>query len=111
MACNFIDCDRDRLFLLPPLIREWLPEWHLVWFILDAVEEVALSGLYPRYRQDGWGAAYMPEMMVALLFCTYCVRIRFPPDRASLYTERDVLKAITGGKDQTTHHYLGPQCL
>jgi len=25
MAMNFIDCDRDQVFLMPPLVREWLP--------------------------------------------------------------------------------------
>jgi len=43
MAYNFIDCDRDQLFLLPPSMRDWLPKEHLVWFILDAVEELDLS--------------------------------------------------------------------
>ena len=43
MAYNFIDCDRDQLFLLPPFMRDWLPEGHLVWFILDAVDQLDLS--------------------------------------------------------------------
>ena len=37
MAQNFIDCDREQPFLLPPDVREWLPEDHLVWFVIDAV--------------------------------------------------------------------------
>jgi len=77
MTYNFIDCDRDQLFLLPPSMREWLPEGHLVWFILDAVDQLDLSSFLRRYRQDGWGrAAYPPRMMVALLLYAYCVGIR-----------------------------------
>jgi len=77
MAYNFIDCDRDQLFLLPPSMRDWLPKEHLVWFILDAVEELDLSAFLHRYRGDGWGrAAYPPQMMVALLLYAYCTGIR-----------------------------------
>jgi hypothetical protein len=56
MGYNFIDCDRDQLFLLPPRLRDWLPEGHLAWFILDAVEELDLSGfLRPTDRTAGGG--------------------------------------------------------
>jgi hypothetical protein len=37
MAQNFIGGDRDQSFLLPPDVRDWLPEGHLAWFVLDAV--------------------------------------------------------------------------
>ena len=37
MAQNFIACDREQELLLPPSLREWLPEEHLAWFVLDAV--------------------------------------------------------------------------
>jgi hypothetical protein len=36
MAQNFLACDRDQPFLLPPDVREWLPEDHLAWFVIDA---------------------------------------------------------------------------
>jgi len=28
---------------MPPSLREWLPEGHLVWYVLDAVAEMDLS--------------------------------------------------------------------
>jgi hypothetical protein len=37
MPQNFIACDREQPFLLPPDVREWLPEDHLAWFVIDAV--------------------------------------------------------------------------
>jgi hypothetical protein len=37
MAQNFIAVDRDQAFLMPPSLREWLPENHLAWYVLDAV--------------------------------------------------------------------------
>jgi transposase len=68
MAQNFLSCDRDQPMLLPPDLREWLPEDHLAWFVLDAVEEMDLTPFFSGYRDDGWGrAAHDPEMMVALL--------------------------------------------
>jgi hypothetical protein len=30
MGQNFLGCDREQAFLLPPDVREWLPEGHLV---------------------------------------------------------------------------------
>jgi transposase len=54
-------------------LREWLPEDHLAWFVLAAVEEMDLSGFYGAYRSDGHGrAAHEPVMMVALLLYAYC---------------------------------------
>jgi hypothetical protein len=67
VAANFLLCDRDQELLLPPNLREWLPEDHLAWFVLDAVDELDLSAFYAAYREDGWGrAAFDPQMMVAL---------------------------------------------
>jgi hypothetical protein len=53
MAQNFIECGREQAFLLPPDVREWLPEGHLAWFVIDAVAEMDLSAFYAAYRQDG----------------------------------------------------------
>ncbi len=74
MAQNFLPCDRDQELLLAPGLREWLPEDHLAWFVLDAVDEIDLSAFYGSYREDGWGrAAFGPSMMVALLLYAYAV--------------------------------------
>jgi transposase len=72
MAENFIECDREQLLLMSPSLREWLPENHLAWFVIDAVGDMDLSAFYGRYRQDGWGrAAYDPAMMVAIVLYAY----------------------------------------
>jgi transposase len=64
VAQNFIECGREQGFLLPPDIRDWLPENHLVWTVLDTVAEMDFSALYAGYRCDGRGrAAYEPRMM------------------------------------------------
>jgi hypothetical protein len=38
MAQNFLSCDRDQELLLAPNMRDWLPEDHLVWFVIASVE-------------------------------------------------------------------------
>ena len=39
MPQNFLGCDREQSFLIPPDPRDWLPEGHLAWFILETVRE------------------------------------------------------------------------
>jgi transposase len=72
MAQSFIGCDREQVFLMPPSLREWVPEDHLVWTVLAAVAEMDLGAFYASYRADGHGRpAYKPSMMVALLLYAY----------------------------------------
>jgi transposase len=74
MAQNFLVCDRDQELLLPPSLREWLPEGHLAWFVIDAVAALDLSAFYAVYRDNGQGrAAHDPAMMVALLLYSYAL--------------------------------------
>lgn len=71
MAQNFIACDREQAFLMPPDVRDWLPDNHLAWFVIDVVAVIDTSAFYAAYRADGHGrAAYEPSMMVALVL--YC---------------------------------------
>jgi transposase len=77
MPQNFIECDREQSFLLPPDVREWLPDGHLAWFILSTVGELDLADFYAAYRVDGHGrAAYEPSMMVALVLYAYARGMR-----------------------------------
>src|ERR1700733_13331976 len=77
MTQNFIGCDRDQSFLLPPDVRDWLPEGHLAWFVLDAVVGMDLGEFYGAYRRDGVGRrAYDPAMVVALLLYGYSRGVR-----------------------------------
>ena len=85
MAQNFIACDREQELLLPPSLREWLPEDHFAWFVLEAVGEVDLAAFYSAYRADGLGrAAHDPAMMVSLLLYAYAIGERSSADRAAL---------------------------
>ena len=58
--------------LMPPDLTEWVPDDHVVWSILGAVDQMDLSAFYGAYRENGQGrAAYEPSMMVALLLHAY----------------------------------------
>jgi hypothetical protein len=60
MAYNFLACDRDQAFLLPPDLRDWLPADHLAWFVLDVVDQLDL-GCEDDTRRDtagGWEATH-----------------------------------------------------
>ncbi len=72
MSQNFLACDREQELLLPRSLREWLPDDHLAWFVIEAVEQMDLAAFFAVYRQDGHGrAAHDPAMMVALLLYAY----------------------------------------
>ena len=72
MAQNFIAVDREQVFLMPPSLRDWVAEDHLVWTVLAAVAEMDLAAFYDAYRLDGHGRpAYEPSLMVALLMYAY----------------------------------------
>jgi transposase len=77
MAYNFLACDRDQAFLLPPDLREWLPADHLAWFVLDVVDQLDLGPFLTAYRADGHGrAAYEPRMLLGVLLYGYCTGVR-----------------------------------
>lgn len=72
MPQNFISCDRGQTMLMPPDLTDWVPDDHVVWSILGAVDQMDLTAFYGAYRENGQGrAAYEPSMMVALLLYAY----------------------------------------
>jgi transposase len=77
MGPSFIACDREQSFLMPPDVREWLPEDHFAWFVLEAVAAMDLDAFYAVYRGDGRARpAYDPAMVVALLLYAYARGVR-----------------------------------
>ena len=72
MAQNFIEVDRDQAWLMPPSLRDWLPEDHYAWFVVASVGQMDLTALVSSYRPDGHGRpAHHPAMMVGLLLYCY----------------------------------------
>src|SRR3984893_666800 len=63
-------------FLLPPSLRDWLPEDHLVYFVSDLVDELDLSAILTVYEDEERGfPPYHPVMLTKVLVYAYCVGI------------------------------------
>lgn len=77
VAHFYVGGDRDQQFLMPVSMADWLPEEHLVWFVIDVVEKIDTSRFHVRHPNVGVGRpAYDPEMMLALLFYAYGTGMR-----------------------------------
>jgi transposase len=63
-------------FLLPPSLRDWLPEDHLVYFVSDLIDELDLSAILRVYEDEDRGfPSYHPVMLTKVLVYAYCVGI------------------------------------
>ena len=85
---NFVECDRDQAFLLPPDLRDWLPADELGHFVIEAVERVDLGAFKVNHRGTG-SAQYHPRMMLALMIYCYANGI-FSSRRIERATHRDI---------------------
>ena len=64
------------MFLLPPSLRDWLPENHRVYFVSDVVDQLDLSKIELVYERDDRGQPpFHPRMMAKILVYAYCVGV------------------------------------
>ena len=70
MAAQYVTIDRETLMLLPPDLREWVPDDSMVHFIIDAVESLDIQGFCINERGSG-SPQYPPSMMLARLVYSY----------------------------------------
>jgi transposase len=90
VAVNVRSGDLDQLLLMPPSVRDWLPEDHLAFFVIDVVAELDLGLFYRAYRGDGrGGATYDPAMMLAVLIYACCTG-----ERSSRRIERRLVEDV-----------------
>ncbi len=74
MAKTYRSYCPDQLLLLPPSLRDWLPENHLVYFVSDVVDQLDLAAIESFYEKDDRGQPpYHPRMMTKVLVYAYCV--------------------------------------
>lgn len=68
----------DTPLAMPASLRAWLPEDHLVHFVLDVVATLDIRAIDLSYQtKDHRGARpWNPRMMVALLIYGYCIGVR-----------------------------------
>jgi len=66
----------DEQLLLPPSLRDWLPEKHLAYFVSDVVDNLDLSAMDAVYGSEKRGQPpYDPLMMTKVLVYAYCVGV------------------------------------
>lgn len=74
MPRSYRPVDRDQRFLMPPDMAEWLPQDHLVWFLIDVVDQLDTTVFHRRHPKAGPGRrAYDPDMLLTLLLYSYAV--------------------------------------
>jgi hypothetical protein len=89
----------DEELLLPPSLREWLPEDHLAYFVSDVVDNLDLSAMDAVYGTEKRGQPpYNPEMMTKVLGVRLLHRrVQFAADREKVGGGRCIPSA-GGGK-------------
>jgi len=103
MSINMIECNREQTYLLPPSLRDWLPENDLAWFVVDAIEGMDLKEFCAGMRGDGrGGASFPPSMMVALLVYAYCLGVRSSRQIEKL-CERDIAFRVIAANQVPDH--------
>jgi transposase len=66
----------EQDLLLPPSLRDWLPENHLAHFVSDVVDQLDLRDIESVYEEDERGQPpYHPQMMTKILIYGYCVGV------------------------------------
>ena len=93
---KFLQRDQSQQYLLPPDLRDWLPEDDLAHFVIEAVERVPMESF--RVNERGTGSAqYHPRTMLALLVYCYANGI-FGSRRIERATYRDIGVSVRGGE-------------
>ena len=85
---TFVRCERDQAFLLPPDMKDWLPEDDLAHCVIPAAERVSMSAFQVNDRNSG-KPQYHPRMMLVLLVYAYANGL-FSSRRIERATHRDL---------------------
>src|SRR5260221_7376336 len=76
MAKTYKSLLPDQDLLLPPSLRDWVRENHLVYCVSDVVDELVLSAIESVYEEEDRGQPpYHPRMMTKILVYGYCVGV------------------------------------
>ena len=96
----------DQAWLLPPSPRDWLPEGHLVYFLMDAVRELDISAITAHYERELRGfPPFHPRMMLTLLIFNYATGTR-SSRKIRTRCEQDVACRVIVGEDLPEFHAI-----
>lgn len=105
MAARLKNLDRDTPMLLPPDLRDWIPQKHIVHFLIDAVDRLPADDFRLNHRGTG-DEQYPPRMMLTLLIYCYATG-RFSSRVIEEATWSDVIvRYICGGTLHPDHDTL-----
>ena len=66
----------EQDLLLPPSLRDWLPEDHLAFFVSDLIDQLDLAAITTVYEDEDRGyPPYHPVMLTKVLVYAYCVGV------------------------------------
>jgi len=66
----------EQDLLLPPSLRDWLPEDHLAYFVSDLIDQLDLSAITRVYEDEERGyPPYHPVMLTKVVVYAYCVGV------------------------------------
>jgi transposase len=90
----------EQELLLPPSLREWLPENHLVYFVSDVVDQLDLSAIHAVYEKEERGQPpYDPSLMTKLLVYGYCIGV-FSSRRIQKRLQEDIPFKVLGAGNE-----------
>jgi transposase len=73
MEKTFREWNVDQIWLLPPSVKDLVPEGDVAHFVRDTVREsLDLSAILSEYTEERGSPPYHPVMMTALLLYAYC---------------------------------------
>lgn len=98
MGKVYKDYEQNQMLLLPPSLRDWLPEGHLAFFISDTVDQLDISAIQNEYEKELRGyPPYHPRMMLKILVYGYCVGVRSSRKIARRVEEDVAFRFLAGG--------------
>lgn len=100
MAKGYRSYQPEQDLLLPPSLRDWLPEDHLVYFVSDVVDQLDLTKIHAAYGDERRGQPpYDPSLMTKLLVYGYCVGV-FSSRRIQKRLQEDVaFRVLAAGNE------------
>lgn len=102
---RFIPFDPDQPLLLPPDLRDALPDGHPALLIGDLVEQLDLSEIYEELQAGRWGGkpGFDPRVMVRTWIYAYAVGIRSSRKVAQALVENIAFRVVA--HNQTPGHW------
>ena len=96
--------------MLPPSLRDWLPESHLAYFVSDVVDNPDLAAMDALYGNEKRGQPpYDPQMMTKVLVYGYCVGV-FSSRRIERRLVEDIAFRVLAAGNQPNFRTISDFC-